>query len=78
MSTAIAILEPCPKARRVKTTIKRRDVYKYKCDTLCPLCKGTASVMTCPDCDGCGLKIGGVFCQLCQGNGKVPGQKSAA
>jgi len=74
----VAILEPCPKARKKKITLTRRDIYKYVCDSICPICKGKASVMTCPDCDGCGLKVGGVLCGRCGGYGKVPGQEAAA
>lgn len=70
----VAILEPCPHARRVKSIIKRRDAYNYKCKLLCPYCRGTATVMTCPDCDGCGLKKGGVICERCHTRGKVPGK----
>jgi len=73
MPTARAILEPCPKARQVKTIINRRDRFIYKCKLLCPYCAGTARVMTCPDCDGAGLKLG-VACGRCKTTGKVPGQ----
>lgn len=73
-----AILEPCPNARRVKTVTRRRDVYKYKCKLLCEFCQGKASVMTCPDCDGCGLRRGGILCDRCGGRGKVPGQHESA
>lgn len=75
MSTAIAILEPCPKAKKVKSLIARREVFKFKCKVLCPYCKGKGSVMTCPDCDGCGLRLG-VPCQRCGTRGKLPGQLS--
>lgn len=74
MATTTAILEPCPQAKKVKTLIARRDVYKFKCKPLCPYCAGKGSVMTCPDCDGCGLRLGGIPCQRCGTRGKVPGQ----
>lgn len=65
--------EPCPNAREVKKMNRGKIIgYEHKCDVTCMICRGSAKVMDCPDCDGCGLRAGGVKCSTCQCYGKVP------
>jgi hypothetical protein len=68
---------PCPNAKKTKTLAKRRYVYNYRCDILCTLCKGSAEVEHCPDCEGCGLRKGGARCDTCQCQGRIPAKKAA-
>jgi RecJ-like exonuclease len=66
----------CPNARKVHALRARRHFDEYKCDVLCVLCNGSAVVDDCPDCDGCGLRVGGVRCETCRCQGKVPAKKT--
>jgi hypothetical protein len=71
--------ETCPNAKRVYVgrDPKTRTI-KHRCDVICPLCKGRAVVEDCADCDGCGLRPGGIKCQTCQCYGKVPATLAVA
>jgi hypothetical protein len=60
--------EPCPNAKAVKSAVMK----KFKCEPFCAICKGKAYVQECPECDGCGLRKGGIRCETCQCYGKVP------
>jgi hypothetical protein len=61
--------EPCPKAKKHNTLSGKK---VYTCDIVCVYCHGCARVVDCPDCNGCGLRVGGHRCQTCQCTGKVP------
>lgn len=70
--------EPCPNSRKVKTYNGGKMIGTVnKCDVLCPLCKGSAHVEDCPECDGCGLQKGGARCANCQCYGKIPARAVA-
>lgn len=73
MSTPTAVLEPCPNARSRKRLAAGRWRFEFKCKPDCLMCHGKASVITCPDCDGCGL-VRGALCNRCQTRGKIPAQ----
>jgi hypothetical protein len=67
------VSEPCLNAKKVKTTTRTL----FKCDPSCMICKGAGEIEDCPDCDGCGLRTGGVRCATCNCYGKVPLRKPA-
>ena len=71
--------EPCPNAKKKQVRNAGKIIgTNYWCETQCVQCHGTARVTDCPDCDGCGLKKGGVRCDTCQCYGKVPASTVAA
>lgn len=70
--------EPCQNAKKTSVLMGAKRKTVYKCDTACPVCHGHAQVDDCPDCDGCGLRPGGVRCTTCQCYGKVPAATVAA
>jgi hypothetical protein len=61
-------VERCPNAVK-KGLVNGKPVYK--CAVLCPICKGSSKVITCPGCDGAGLRVGGFPCATCGTCGKV-------
>jgi hypothetical protein len=66
--------EPCPNSKKFsKTNLAGKIIgYAYKCDFVCQQCRGEGLVVDCLDCDGCGLRKGGVRCNTCNCYGKIP------
>lgn len=63
----------CPKAKPYMTGPKNgKQVKKYICKGSCPHCKGSSYLLTCPVCEGAGLKRGGIACETCGSTGMVP------
>lgn len=70
--------EPCQNATKKRKMNAGKVIgYEYKCATDCLICHGTGMVEDCPDCDGCGLRQGGVRCQTCNCYGKVKAKIAA-
>jgi hypothetical protein len=71
-TTAVAVIEPCPNAKRKKQLNRGKIIrYVYECKITCMVCRGQAMVCRCPVCEGCGL-VRGVKCERCQASGRLP------
>jgi hypothetical protein len=72
MSAApVAVVEPCPHAKR-KTQVRGKTTrYVYECKMTCMVCRGQAMVSRCPVCEGCGL-VRGAKCERCHASGRLP------